>query len=208
MEIDRVRTIVHGAVQALFAQICGGRINCESEATLQLHLAHLIAALADVHSVHSGDSFSIELEKPLKGQSKGRVDIWFKVGAEADQTRCAMELKFFKRVNQREPNNRYDVFKDILRLESMGDVSDVGFMLVATDHPHYSSQQSYSPGTSDFDFRDGATYSAGTELAYRTVGGYGPPLKLASDYAFAWTEANTTLSYLLVEVIPQPLSQR
>jgi len=51
------------------------------------------------------------------------------------------------------PNNRYEVFKDIARLESCGDVADVGFMIVATDHLHYVSNEVYSPATCQTAFK-------------------------------------------------------
>src|SRR3546814_3227660 len=68
------------------------------------------------------------LEKPLRGAGgkRGRIDVWFRLtDDDGRQWRCAIELKFFKRKNHREPNNRYEVFKDIARLESCGDVADV-----------------------------------------------------------------------------------
>ncbi|MGE0232183.1 MAG: hypothetical protein AB7S46_10420 [Flavobacteriaceae bacterium] len=149
------------------------------------------------------ETFSIELEKPLRGSSgRGRLDVWFRIIADDGwEWRCAIELKFFRKINHREPNNRYDVFKDILRLENCGDEADLAFMLVATDHPHYISQNSYSPDTSDFDFRHGQSYRSGTLLTYRT-GGYGPPIALYADYYFAWAEATNSLRYMLLEIQP------
>jgi len=78
------------------------------------------------------------------------------------------------------PNDRYDVFKDIARLESGTDVSDIGFMLVATDHRHYVDQTSYSDVTSDFDFRHRSQYLSGNTLNYKT-GGYGQPISLTGE---------------------------
>lgn len=119
MSAERLREIVRASVPRLFAQIHGGRIVCESEATLQLHLGRIIATVADLEIASPRETFSIELEKPLTGgrAKRGRIDIWFKLTTDADlEWRCAIELKFFKKINQREPNNRYDVFKDIARL--------------------------------------------------------------------------------------------
>src|SRR3546814_2662455 len=84
------------------------------------------------------------LEKPLRGAGgkRGRIDVWFRLtDDDGRQWRCAIELKFFKRKNHREPNNRYEVFKDIARLESCGDVADVGFMIVRSEE-HTSELQS------------------------------------------------------------------
>lgn len=205
MSLDRLRNIVNVAVPMLFAQIEGGRIRCESEATLQLHLGRIIATVADLLIVGRNEAFSIELEKPL-ASGRGRIDIWFALAnhSESEEWRCAMELKFFRRKNQKEPNNRYDVFKDIHRLERVSDIADLGFMLVVTDHPHYINWQSYSEDTRDFDFRDGRSYLAGTTLTYRTGTPQGDPITLRSDYNFNWISGGSGLSYMLLEVTPQP----
>jgi hypothetical protein len=192
------------AVSTLFEQIEGGRVMCESEATLQLHLGRIITTVADLKIVSQRETFSIELEKPLHGANgkRGRIDIWFRLTSDdGTEWRCALELKFFKMANHREPNNRYDVFNDIARLERCQDVADLGFMLVATDHAHYVEHQSYSAETSDFDFRRGKSYKAGRALTYKT-GRYGEPITLARDYQFSWNDATTRLRYLLLEVTP------
>ena len=211
MSITRLSTIVNVAIPALFEQIRGGRILCESEATLQLHLGRIISTVADLHIVSPRETFSIELEKPLRGgrERRGRIDLWFRLTAEDGRDwRCAIEIKFFKEANHREPNNRYDVFKDIARLESCSDVADIGFMLVGTDHQHYISHANYSKKTIDFDLRHGANYWTGTRLEYRTAKPYGPPISLAHDYEFRWAALpepryiGKTLHFLLVEVTP------
>ncbi|HQS96284.1 hypothetical protein F4U94_14025 [Sphingobium limneticum] len=207
MSVQRLRTIVNLSVPTLFRQIAGGRVQCESEATLQLHLGRIIATAADLEITSERETFSVELEKPLRGAGgkRGRIDVWFRLtDDDGRQWRCAIELKFFKRKNHREPNNRYEVFKDIARLESCGDVADVGFMIVATDHLHYVSNEVYSLATSDFDFRNGATYQAGKTLTYNTGGDFGPPITLARDYQFQWADGTTSLHYLLLEVTPTP----
>jgi hypothetical protein len=204
MSLDRIRNIVSIAVPTLFRQIEGGRVRCESEATLQLHLGRIISTAADLEMINERETFSIELEKPLRstGGKRGRIDVWFRLTDEdAREWRCAIELKFFKRENHREPNNRYDVFKDIARLELCADVADIGFMLVATDHRHYVDQVSYSSATSDFDFRHESKYKAGTTLTYKTEG-YGPSITLAGNYTFRWLEYSSSLPYLLVEIPP------
>jgi hypothetical protein len=204
MSIERLRRIVHLAVPTLFEQIEGGRVRCESEATFQLHLGRIIATVADLKVVSPRETFSIELERPLDDTTgnHGRIDIWFRLTTgDGTEWRCALELKFFKRVNHREPNNRYDVFKDIARLEGCKDIADLGFMIVATDHQHYISQQSYSAETGDFDFRHGRSYTAGSTLIYKTDN-YGGPITLARDYEFIWTDTKTALRYLLLEVVP------
>lgn len=213
-DIDRLRHIVTTATAKLFAQIAGGRIRCESEATLQLHLGRIISTVADLELVDSRETISIELEKPLvdasgrsgRKTSRGRIDIWFRIAkGDGSEARCAVELKFFKRANHREPNNRYDAFSDISRLERCADVADIGFSLIATDHPHYHSHPGYSDDTKAFDFRDGATYRAGTPLTYDTVKPYGEAITLGADYEFKWTAAPSGggLGYILLEIAPR-----
>lgn len=204
MSVERLRQIVFMAVPSLFTQIDGGRITCQSEATLQLHLGRVIATVGDLALVHPRETFSIELEKPLLGTKRGRIDVWFSLTSDDDREwRCAIELKLFKKANQREPNNRYEVFKDISRLECCKDVADLGFMLVATDHPHYIDQETYSPDTHDFDLRHGKSYVAGTQMVYRTPKPHGPPITLAHDYDFTWTDATRQLRYMLLEITPE-----
>ncbi|KQN28093.1 hypothetical protein ASF00_09295 [Sphingomonas sp. Leaf34] len=203
MSVQRLRDIVNAAVPALFAQIQGGRVVCESEASLQLHLGRVITTVADLAAVTPLEAFSIELEKPLRGdrEKRGEIDIWFRLTDDAGIAwRCAMELKFFKRANHREPNNRYDVFKDMLRLEGCKDVADIGYMLVATDHTHYIDKAVYALDTQDFDFRDGRTYKGGTELVYRKATPYGDPITLKRDYRFEWAVGTNNLRYMLLEV--------
>lgn len=218
-DLDRLRYVVRTAVTKLFGQIRGGRIRCESEATLQLHLGRIIAAVADLEIVDERETLSIELEKPLadtKGR-RGRIDIWFRItDRDGVEARCAVEMKFFKRANQREPNNRYDVFSDIARLERCGDVADLGFMLVATDHAHYVGRGDYRPETGDFDFRHGRSYAAGTMLSYRTPKPHGPPIKLVDDYTFIWSAPSSEIPvaspgevrYMLLEVRPTKVESK
>jgi hypothetical protein len=171
MSVQRLRKIVNSAVPTLFAQIDGGRVRCESEVTLQLHLGRIITTVADLDIVRQRETFSIELEKPLhdEGGKRGRIDIWFRLTSDdGAEWKCALELKFFKMTNHREPLNRYDVFDDIWRLERCRDVADLGFMLVATDHAHYINYPKYADVARDFDFRHNESYKAYSELNYGT----------------------------------------
>ena len=194
---ERIDRIVRSSVHYLFAQIVGGRLACQSEATLQLHLGRIVASVADLETVGAGETFALELEKPAGG--RGRIDVWFKlIDSDGQDRSCAIELKFFKKVNHREPNNRYDVFNDVRRLEDSKSLADVGYMLVATDHRHYVDQDAYSSDTADFDFRHGRSYAAGTVMTY--CGQYGDPIELRNSYRFEWAETSGPLSYLLFEV--------
>lgn len=202
MTVERLERIVGKAVPILFDQIEGGRVAVQSEASLQLHLGRIIATVADLEMVSARETFSIELEKPLVDRpGRGRLDIWFRLTtADGRDWRCAMELKFFKKASQAEPVNRHKALLDVARLETCGDVADVGFMLIATDHPHYVDWDAYSPDTADFDFRHGSRYDAGTPMNYRTPGSKLRPITLRNDYEFVWTDATRKLRYLLLKV--------
>ncbi len=95
------------------------------------------------------------------------------------------------------------MFKDLQNLERYGDFVNAGYLLVATDHPHYIDQEKYSPDTEGFDFRHGKSYHAGTELLYSTEKPYGPPIKLRNDYTFTWQTVESGLSFLFVAVAPR-----
>ncbi len=202
MSVERLARIVGKAVPILFDQIEGGRVPVQSEASLQLHLGRIIATVADLEMVSARETFSIELEKPLGERSgRGRLDIWFRLTTADDRDwRCAMELKFFKKASQAEPVNRHKALLDVARLETCGDVADVGFMLIATDHPHYVDWNAYSPDTADFDFRHGRRYDAGYAMTYRTPGSALKSITLRNDYEFLWTDATQRLRYLLLRV--------
>ena len=209
----RIKQIVEIAYDRLCGKITGQRIEVSNEASLQLQLAAILKTLGELYEETPDERFNIELEKnvTLSGGTffksktvKAKIDIWLSLEnvKTGEKHSCAIELKYFKKENHREPNNRYDVFKDLCNLERYGDFVDIGFLLVATDHPHYIRQQEFSSDTKDFDFREGRNYSAGTELVYRTANPYGPPITLKGSYEFSWRAVETGLSFLVISVDP------
>lgn len=125
---------------------------------MQLHLGGLLKDVGELYENDRNELFSIELEKAVSlenakfgksGSSKAKVDIYcaYKNQESCTIDSCAIELKYFKRANHREPNNRYDVFSDIQNLESYGGFCQSGYLFVATDHDHYVSQDNYSAPT-------------------------------------------------------------
>lgn len=212
---DRLREIVEFSYLRLREKINGGRICVENEASLQLQLSSILKSTGELFERSKNELFSIELEKPVlltdgrfakSGTTKAKIDVW--ISFENRETKakhsCAIELKFFKRANHREPNNRYDVFSDIQNLEVYGDFADLGFLIVATDHHHYVSQEAYSQDTADFDFRHGKSYEAGSTLKYKTSKPYGAPISLGSSYSFAWDECSGGTHFLKLLVLPRP----
>jgi hypothetical protein len=209
----RIKQIVDTAYGRLCGKITGQRIDVSNEASLQLQFASILKTLGELYEETPDERFNIELEKNVTLSSgtfvkskteKAKIDIWLSLEnvKSGEKHSCAIELKYFKKANHREPNNRYDVFKDIHNLERYGGFVDVGFLLVATDHPHYINHKGFSSDTKDFDFRDGQSYRAGTELVYRTQNPYGPPVTLKGSYDFAWQAVETGLSFLFVPVVP------
>lgn len=210
---DRLARVFELAYECLRRKINGRRIRVENEASLQLQFAAILKSVGELLELEKGEMFSIELEKPItrpgqsfgkSGSEKAKIDIYFAYTNTATNTTqaCAVELKFFKKKNQREPNNRYDVFADLHNLEHYGAVADRCFMVVATDHDHYVSWPDYSKDTCDFDFRHGRGYKAGTALTYRTPSPYGHPITLRGSYAFAWDQVAGGLHFLRVAVQP------
>jgi hypothetical protein len=220
MSEDRLVRVFDLAYECLRRKINGGRIRVENEASLQLHFAAILKSVGELLEVERDEFFAIELEKPValpdlvfgkSGSPKAKIDIYFSytnttTGAVRS---CAVEMKFFKKQNQREPNNRHDVFADIHNLENYGHVANQCFMVVGTDHNHYVNQSKYSAATSDFDFRQGIAYTAGTTATYRTPKPYGEPIALQRSYAFAWDETAGGLHFLRVHVQPvnEPLKR-
>jgi hypothetical protein len=219
MHRDRLIEIVEFAYTRLREKINGGRICVGNEASLQLQLSALLKSTGELYERNKNEVFSIELEKPVllsgglfekSGTSKAKIDVW--ISFEDLETKakhsCAIELKFFKYANHREPNNRYDVFSDIQNLEAYGDFADLGFLIVATDHQHYINQDNYSQDTADFDFRHGSSYDAGTVLTYKTAKPHGEPIALTNSYSFAWDECNGGIHFLKLSVLPRPGSSQ
>ena len=211
---ERIRQIVRIAYDRLCGKVTGKRIDVANEASLQLQFASILKTLGELYEETPNQRFNIELEKnvTLVGSDSAesrtenaRIDVLLSLGdtGGSDRYACAIELKYFKQANQREPNNRYDVFKALDNLERYGRFANIGFLLVATDHQHYINHPEYSADTQDFDFRDGSSYQAGKKLTYSTAKPYGPPIVLRNNYSFKWLFAAPGLNFLFVKVTPR-----
>jgi len=213
MHEDRLHTLFDISYGCLRRKINGGRIKVENEASLQLHFAAILKVMGELLEAESDEYFSIELEKPVllregtfgkSGSSKAKIDIFVSYNntRTGHKQSCAIELKYFKYENHREPNNRYDVFRDIHNLENYGDFADLGYLVVATNHNHYVSQSEYSRDTCDFDFRHGKCYTKGTIASYRTEKCYGPPIILGGSYEFSWDTVAGGIHFMKLPVAP------
>jgi hypothetical protein len=198
-QIKLTEEIIETAYKLLTNKLAFGGLKAKNEAAFQLEFGHILKTLGQLYEFRLADKFHLEFEtyinlteKSIKSKSdRARVDILIKYQDENSETKTAIELKFFKKENHREPNNRYDVFKDISNLEMYKEHNiDLCYFILATDHLHYVNQENYSIDTSDFDFRDGKTYQANTLLQYKTEKPYGLDLKLKNDYNIEWNNVN------------------
>lgn len=214
MSKERLERVFNLAYDCLRQKINGGSIIVENEASLQLQFAAILKAVGELMESHRDEFFSIELEKPIilkdskfgkSGSCRAKIDIFYSyqntVTKEMDS--CAIEMKFFRKKNHREPNNRYDVFADIKNLESYGEIANQCFMLVATDHTHYVDQAAYSKDTQDFNFTNGTCYAAGTASVYRTLKPYGDPITLSGSYEFKWDTVVDGVHFMRLAVTPK-----
>ncbi|KXK52314.1 MAG: hypothetical protein IPM61_13455 [Chlorobi bacterium] len=198
-QIRLTEEIIETAYKLLTHKLAFGGLTARNENAFQLEFGHILKTLGRLYEFRLADKFHLEFETyvslneaSIKSKSdRARVDILISYQDNSTVTKAAFELKFFKKENHREPNNRYDVFKDISNLELYKDHGiDLCYFILATDHSHYYNQGNYSPDTSDFDFRHGKEYKSGTILRYKTERPYGPDLSLKQDHVFLWDNIN------------------
>lgn len=207
-QIRLTEEIIETAYKLLTHKLAFGGLTARNESAFQLEYGHILKTIGQLYEFRLDDKFHLEFETyiSLNGTSiksksyRARVDLLLKYQDNESSTKAAIELKFFKKDNHREPNNRYDVFKDISNLElyKKHDI-DLCYFILATDHTHYCFKESYSPDTADFDFRHGKKYNAGTILQYKTLKPYGDDLTLNQDYEFLWDTIND-LNFLKLKV--------
>jgi hypothetical protein len=194
-QLKLTEEIIETAYHLLIRKLANEGLTANNENAFQLELGHILKTLGQLYEFRLADKFHLEFETyiTLKEQSiksksdRARVDILIKYRNENTQTIAAIELKFLKKANQREPNSRYDVFKDFSNLELYKRQEiDLCYFILATDHKHYVNQKTYSTDTSDFDFRNNKKYKAGTVLRYKTQKPYGKDIVLKQDYFFNW----------------------
>ncbi len=203
-----VEEIIDQSYRIFCNKLSNGGLKVKNETAFQCELGIILKTLGSLYEFRPDDKFQISFEnhidlntESIKSKSKrARIDIQINYSLNGKTTKAAIELKFYKKKNQREPNNRYDVFKDISNLEKYKDNGiDLCFFILATDHTHYVNKQKYSANTSDFDFRHGAEYQAGKMLSYKTEKPYGEDITLEQNYNFHWGNVED-LYFLKVEV--------
>jgi len=194
---ENLLNVVKVGCNSLINKVAGGSIDFNNEASMQLQLGSLLASVGSLYEYKPRDKFHIELESyadlpdiSVKSGSKtALIDVSMCLGDNHNFSTAAIELKFFKKKNHREPNNRYDVFADLHNLETYKNNGyDICAFLLLTDHKHYVEHDGYSNDTADFDFRNGTMYTKGATLTYRTDTPYGGPIKLQQDLTFEWEE--------------------
>jgi hypothetical protein len=194
-QLSLLTEIIESGYRLLTRKLAHGGLTTRNESAFQLEYGHILKTLGQLYEFRLADKFHLEFEtwiplteNSLKSKSdRTRVDLLLKYKDELSEVKAAIELKFFKKENHREPNNRYDVFQDIANLELYKRHGiDLCYFILATDHAHYYNQESYSPDTADFDFRHQSTYIAGKILQYKTPTPYGKDMSLDHSYTFLW----------------------
>jgi hypothetical protein len=194
-QIKLTEEIIETAYRLLIHKLAFGGLNSRNESAFQLEFGHILKTLGQLYEFKLEDKFHLEFETYISldqtsnksNSDRARVDLLLKYQNDYNETKAAIELKFFKKENHREPNNRYDVFKDLSNLELYKKQKiDLCYFILATDHNHYYNQENYSSDTADFDFRNGKSYKAGTILKCKTDKPYGQDIALTQDYEFSW----------------------
>jgi len=193
-QIELMEEIIDTAYKLLTHKLACGGLTAKNESAFQLEFGNILKTLGRLYEFRLVDKFHLEFETSIplnepsvKSQSnRARVDLLIEYKDDNNSTKAAIELKYFKKKNHREPNNRYDVFKDISNLELYkSNGIDLCYFILVTDHKHYYYQDNYSSDTADFDLRDGQKYTAGKMLKYNTSKPY-ENISLKQDYTFRW----------------------
>ena len=190
--------LIQQAFKIFANKLANGGIVAQNEFAFQFELGTILKTLGELYEFKLKDKFYLEYETTInlekessKSKSKkARIDLLIKYELDGNITQAAIELKYFRKKNQREPNNRYDAFSDIANLESYK-MNNIGicYFLVITNHQHYVDQENYSPDTCDFDLRHGKKYLANTVLSYRTPKKpkkYETNIILSQNHDFFW----------------------
>lgn len=207
---NRLENIINISFGLLEKKIKSGSVISKNETSFQLELGHILKTVGNLYEFSYDEKFHLEMERTIhintvfdKSKSqKARIDIYLEFGNSEVKVKSAIELKFFKKENHREPNNRYDVFSDLSNLEKYRENGiDLCYFYLYTNHSHYVNQKNYSLDTRDFDFRDGKGYIANTELIYNTVKPYKEGrIILKNNYSFNWKELRSNLFFLMLKI--------
>ena len=191
---EDLRDIVRLATKLLARRIAGRSVVADVEASLQLQLASIVQGLGQWYEFAPADCFVVQLEGAIpvggpapKGRTDSpRVDILLALGSGQFFATCAIEIKYLKRRNARQPLNRYDVFCDLANLELYRQKHvDETYLYVVTDDPDYMNTV---PGgaAKDFSLRDGCTIAGGTPLSYRGRKRTCREITLSQSYVLSW----------------------
>jgi hypothetical protein len=203
-----LQEIIDTSYRLLIRRLAFGSVTARNEAAFQLEFGHILKTVGQLYEFGLEDKFDLEFETyiPLgevsvKSRSdRARIDLLLHYKDEEGELKAAIELKFFKKENHREPNYRYDVFTDLFNLELYKSHGiDLCYFVLATDHAHYYTHKGYERPTADFDFRHKSTYEAGKVLTYKTDKPHGDPIRLRQSYTFLWDQIQD-LYFLKVKV--------
>ena len=219
----RLDSIITLAYEAVCNKIAHGLIIVDNEASFQLQLGALLKDIGEIYVYNSNEHFNIMLEHTFLLEEetrkcptkKARCDVFIELyNGDKEEAKklgddhyiaAIIELKYFKKENLREPNNRYDFFADLENLEQYKrqGKSQLNYMIVGTDHAHYFDENAdpLSKATADFNFRENTKYVAQTELQYKTENPYGEPIILTYDYIFKWNIFSDKLAFMKLDIV-------
>lgn len=207
---DRLEHIINTSFNILEEKIKHGGIISNNESSFQLEIGYILKTIGNIYEFNRKEKFHLEFEKSIElskkfeksNTKKARIDIYLEIGDETTKVSAAIELKFLKKKNHREPNNRYDTFADISNLENYrNNEIDLCYFYIFTDHKHYVYQEKYSDSTTDFDIRHGKKYIANTKLVYNTEKSYKKgEITLLNNYDFIWNELDDNLYFLRLKI--------
>lgn len=162
LAVDRLRLVIDYSWKLLFAKIVNEKLIINKEASMQLQLGKVMQDIGSAFCVLPNEVFDIELET---SRENANIDITCKLG----EATAAIELKCFRKSSNRPGDlERYDCFKDIVRLESLSEF-DVKVFICLTDNPYYINTN-HSGKAAMFTTKEGTVYAKDIEIIPGWVG--------------------------------------
>ena len=124
-QLNLTKEIIETSYKLLIHKLAFGGLTARNEGSFQLEFGYILKTIGELYEFRLSDRFHLEFETSIilnevsikSKTERARIDLLISYQDDENVTKAAIELKFFKKNNHREPNNRYDVFKDISNLE-------------------------------------------------------------------------------------------
>lgn len=190
-----LKDIVNTSYRILCEKAAQGNICVDNASSFLLNFGYILKTMGQLHEFSKDDRFSLCLEKAVElddlpagsDLKKTRCDIILILENTTETKKCAIDVRYLKKENHREANNRYDYFANLRKLETYRSGNfDLCYLIVGTDHSHYVNQEEYPNESADFDFSHNRKYAKGQMLSLPAGNAYGDPIILRNDYTFSW----------------------